>query len=59
MAISTVELSAYVIADVVNESFKGKRCTKLFLFSYTICFVGAIIIVSNDPEANPWLDLLG
>jgi CDP-diglyceride synthetase len=59
ISLSTLELIAYVIADFVYEQFKTKPNKKLFYYSYTICIVGAIILISNDPKKHPYIDLAG
>jgi hypothetical protein len=50
---------AYIIADFVFASFKSKRSTKLFLYGYSICLVGALTIVLNDVEKYPAIDMIG
>lgn len=58
MAISTVELCGYVTGGLLFESFKVKPCTKLYLVSYSVCLLGAIGLVCNDPVEYPILDMI-
>jgi hypothetical protein len=57
IALSTIELLGYVVADLVYECFKTQKIKKLFYFSYTICLIAAISLVINDKDEYPWIDL--
>jgi hypothetical protein len=59
IVISFNEMFAYIIADFVFESFKTKRSTKLFIYSFTICLVGGITIMVNNEEKYPVIDMIG
>ena len=50
---------ACIIAEIVFESFKTKRSTKLFVCSFTISLLGSIIIMFNDEKEYPVVDMIG
>lgn len=56
--ISTVELIAYVLSGLAFDWFKGKQSTKLFIFSFSICIVGAIGIIINGLGKEPHVDMI-
>ena len=57
IAISFVELASYIVAGIIFESMKVKRCTKLYVLAYSIGIVGAVGILLNNEQENPELDL--
>jgi hypothetical protein len=59
IAISINEMIAYIIADFVFASFKTKKSTKLFMYAYIICLIGAATIMINNEEEYPVIDMIG
>jgi hypothetical protein len=58
VAISTVELFAYIISALAFDWFKGRQTTKLFLFSFVICLVGSAGILFGNQTDLKYLDLV-
>ncbi len=58
VAISTVELFAYIISALAFDWFRGRQTTKLFLFSFTFCLLGSAGIIFGNPTNMQYLDLI-
>jgi hypothetical protein len=58
ITLSTVELTAYVVADFVYERFLSTPNKKIFYFGYIIAVSGALTIIINDKRVL-WLDMIG
>lgn len=52
ISIATVETLAYIFAGLIFEMFKTKRCTKLYILSYSICIAGGIAIWINNRQID-------
>jgi hypothetical protein len=59
ITISVNEMIAYIIADLVFDSFKNKKSTKLFFYSYSISIVGALTVMINNEKEYPAIDMVG
>ena len=59
ITISVNEMIAYIIADLVFDSFKTKKSTKLFLYSYSISILGALTVMINNEKEYPVIDMVG
>ena len=58
MTLTTVELTAYLVAAFVYGHFSSTPNKKLFYFAYTIAIFGASIIIINNYRIL-WLDMIG
>lgn len=48
IAISTVELFAYIAAGLFFDRMKSKQTTKLFITAFSICLVGGTGLIATD-----------
>jgi len=58
IAISTIELFAYIVSAIAYDWFVGRQLTKMFVMSYVICLIGAAGIIIGDKNNKSYLDLI-
>ena len=58
IAISCVELFAYIAAGLFFDRLKSKQTTTLFIVSFGICLVGGTGILTTTKQEMPYVDMI-
>jgi len=58
IAISTVELIAYIAAGLFFDRMRSKQTTKLFVVAFGICLIGGTGLIATDRNRNPYVNLI-